>query len=152
MVDVPEQGRHLQVPKYQLMIIEGNIETRRKEAVGRMLGLLDDFREFLCRDSSCSFECAAVRLGSLIRHMHQAGLTNLCHKRPFIGYSIDWLYKTISDFWAPNDDSHRCQREAWLKPGLADILEATRDIEFEDIKNRREASCSQVQHPLRRGA
>src|SRR4051812_9172673 len=73
----------------QLISVVAVIEARRVIAVESILDLLDHVRDTLCKQSSCTFACSAVLLDSLVRHMHQAGLTELRADHPFSGYSID---------------------------------------------------------------
>lgn len=101
--------------------------------------MLDDLRESLCNDDSCSDACSSMLLGSLIKQMHKLGLNEERPASPFLGYSVDDLKRLILGFQTPswvttpvysfssyhhhNLNPHSCGLTTKIEPRVKQIVE-----------------------------
>ena len=102
--------------------------------------MLDRLRDTLCSETPCSSKCTDMLLGSLIRQMHQAGISRKRVKRPFYGYSVDGLKESLSAFTSPkfypepkSNNSCSCRLEYRIQPLLEKSLEDVEDLGLENV-------------------
>ncbi|KAI9900766.1 hypothetical protein N3K66_005028 [Trichothecium roseum] len=82
------------------------IEDKRIITFKKVLLSLKKLEDSLCTSTRCTPDCCALLLGSLMKQRHEKQLALL--KKPFHGYSIDWLKKTIGTFVTPAIVSTAC--------------------------------------------
>jgi predicted AlkP superfamily phosphohydrolase/phosphomutase len=80
--------------------------------------------------------CKIIHLGAMDRHMYASGITNLSNEAPYIGYSIEWIQKTIVGFFTPqvhSSSKHSCGVTDELQCLCIDIIQSTKDAHMEDV-------------------
>jgi hypothetical protein len=80
--------------------------------------------------------CTILHLGAMDRHIYTAGITNLSNEAPYVGYSIDWVQKTIVGFFTPQvhiSSNHTCGIKDELRRLCMDIIQSTKDDHMGDV-------------------
>jgi hypothetical protein len=111
------------------------IERARVAGFTEILDMLEKLSDDLRSKDDCSFQCSGTRLGCLIKYMEVHGLTNLKHKAPYEGHSIQKLSSTLSEFSTAETCQDRisygfyrsCNLQNNIKPLLDNILKEISD-------------------------
>jgi hypothetical protein len=115
------------------------IETERTKAIQQIFDALHLLRDSFYKDS-CSFECSAMLLGSLLKQLRSSGLGNLELTAPFYGHSVVRLGMTVSEFREPRWRStpscgwsyNSCSLTDKIKAIVKQTLEALNGVKLED--------------------
>ncbi|KAH9230317.1 hypothetical protein K456DRAFT_1898783 [Colletotrichum gloeosporioides 23] len=78
------------------------IDQRREDIIERILKMLENQAErFRNGSSGCKFECSATLLGLLVKNMAEHRLSHPTPSRPYTGYSVTGLERSIRAFKNP---------------------------------------------------
>ncbi|KAI0514473.1 hypothetical protein F5B22DRAFT_229045 [Xylaria bambusicola] len=88
---------HSGIPTLGLPILKevsAEIEKRRVHLLDEIFKAVYRFKDKLTKDTSCSSECDALRLGILIKHLHRC--FGSLPKRPYHKMSVSWAVEKIA--------------------------------------------------------
>lgn len=74
------------------------IERQRQKTIADSIDCLYKVHDTLRDEDICSIQCASMNLGSLIKQMKRNKLIDPRPAPPFLGYSIEDLTTTVSEF------------------------------------------------------
>ncbi|KAK5988328.1 hypothetical protein PT974_12478 [Cladobotryum mycophilum] len=94
------------------------IEFRRNMCLGSLIEKLHELGETLGNGKQCDFDCSSMMLGSLISHARKQKLWSPKPSKPFAGFSVSSLKKTLRTFDSPT--LYRAQKE--VRPGERKIF------------------------------
>ncbi|KAE9580325.1 hypothetical protein CGMCC3_g3891 [Colletotrichum fructicola] len=78
------------------------IDQRREDIIKRILQMLENQADrFRNGSSGCKFECSATLLGLLVKNMAEHRLSHPTPSRPYTGYSVTGLERSIRAFKNP---------------------------------------------------